>query len=64
MVTLLNSWITDDHDTPDLFLALLTAIPKPNRPTTIPANLRPISVTSIWYKLLAKVFCERLTPSL
>lgn len=54
----------DDHDTPDLFLALLTAIPKPNRPTTIPANLRPISVTSIWYKLLAKVFCERLTPYL
>ena len=34
---------------PDLLASYLTAIPKPDRPTNVPSNLRPISVTSTWY---------------
>jgi hypothetical protein len=43
-----------------LHLAYLSAIPKSDRPTTEPKNLRPISVSSIWYRWVAKVFVLRL----
>jgi hypothetical protein len=38
----------------------MTAIPKPGRPTNEPANLRPISVSSVWYRIVARVFVHRL----
>lgn len=60
---LLNRWINEELNT-DLFLAIISAIPKPKKPPDKPQNLRPISVTSIWYRLVAKVFTERLKPHL
>lgn len=60
---LLNKWVNEDLNT-DLFLAIISAIPKPKKPPDSPENLRPISVMSIWYRLVAKVFAERLKPHL
>lgn len=61
----INDWVQyGDSAPPELFTALLTAIPKADRPTSDPANLRPISVTSLWYRIVAKVFCMRISPSL
>ena len=51
-------------DSTPLWDTLLTAIPKPNRDTSQPKNTRPISVTSIWYRLLMKVFVHHLKPHL
>ncbi len=45
-----------------LLLSLLTAIPKPGRDTATATNLRPISVSSVFYRLLMKIFVNRLTP--
>lgn len=64
LTALLNSWIMDDADTAEMFLVLLTAIPKPQRDTAVPSNLRPISVTSVWYKLVSKIFTLRMEPLL
>lgn len=60
---LLNQWIHDPASV-ELHLAYLTAIPKLNKPPTTPSNLRPISVSSIWYRWVAKVFVHRLQPHL
>ena len=44
-----------------LFLSsLLTAIPKPDRDTALPANLWPILVTSTWYHILMNIFVFHL----
>ena len=53
---MLNTWI-QDPDLVQLHLAYLSAIPKSDRPTTEPKNLRPISVSSIWYRWVAKFLC-------
>lgn len=45
---------------PPLLHTLLTAIPKKDKPTDVPSNLRPISVTSIWYRLIMRIFTNRL----
>ena len=61
---LLNRWVFDRGVTPDLFLAILSAIPKPKKPPDRPSNLRPICITSIWYRIVLKLFVLCLTPSL
>lgn len=38
----------------------MTAIPKPDRPTDDPSKLRPISVSSVWYRIIARVFVQRV----
>jgi hypothetical protein len=43
-----------------LFTTILTAIPKEQRSTADPAQLRPISVTSVWYRIIARLFTLRL----
>ena len=43
---------------------LLTALPKPGRPPDVPENLRPISVSNVWYRVLMKVFVLRLKSAL
>ncbi len=48
---LLNAWIKGDIGD-HLLLTFLTAIPKPERDPSLARNLRPISVTSIWYRLV------------
>jgi hypothetical protein len=48
----------------ELFTAIMSTIPKPKKPPDAPQNLRPISVASVWYRLVAKVFVERLKPLL
>jgi hypothetical protein len=63
LVDLLNRWVHEDLNT-ELFLAIVSAIPKPKKPPDEPQNLRPISVTSAWYRLVAKVLAERLKPHL
>jgi hypothetical protein len=63
IVDLLNRWVGEELNT-ELFLAIVSAIPKPKKPPDNPQNLRPISVTSIWYRLVAKTFAERLKPHL
>lgn len=52
----LQHWVDTGDDNNQLFLAILSAIPKPGKLTSSADQLRPISVTCIWYKLLAKVF--------
>ena len=47
----LNKWVQGEVGD-ELLLTLLTAIPKPDRDPSQAANLRPISVTSIWYRLV------------
>lgn len=63
MVGLLNRWVQEDLSS-ELFTAIVSTIPKPKKPPDTPQNLRPISVTSVWYRLVAKVFVERLKPLL
>lgn len=58
--TLLNRWVFERDCSTELFLALLSAIPKQDKDTNHARNLRPISVTSIWYRLVAKIFQDRL----
>ena len=41
--------LLDSPPAPDLPASYLTAIPKPDRPTNVPSNLCPISVTFTWY---------------
>ena len=60
---LLNRWVFESLST-ELFLAIVSAIPKPKKPPDKPSNLRPISVTSVWYRIVAKVFTERMAPYL
>lgn len=60
----MNDWLTTDCETAEMFLVMLSAIPKEGKPPTVASNLRPISVTSIWYKIVAKAFAERLSHSL
>ena len=45
---------------PSLLVTLLTALPKPGKDPGSPTNLRPISVTSIWYRIIIRVFVSRL----
>ena len=49
---------------PSLLATLLTALPKPGKDPGSPANLRPISVMSIWYRIIMRVFVSRLRPYL
>jgi hypothetical protein len=63
IVDLLNKWVREDINT-ELFLAIVSSIPKPKKPPDKPENLRPISVTSIWYRVIAKVLADRLKPHL
>jgi hypothetical protein len=63
LVDLLNRWVHEDMNN-ELFLAIVSAIPKPKKTPDEPCNLRPISVTSGWYRLVAKVLAERLKPYL
>ena len=56
--------LLDSPPAPDLLASYLMAIPKPDRPTNVPSNLRPISVTSTWYRLLMRIFVRRLSPEL
>ena len=51
LVDILNKWISGEIGD-ELLLTLLTAIPKADRDPTVAKNLRPISVTSIWYRLV------------
>ena len=60
ITTKLWDWVTIGDDYNEMFLAILTAIPKADKPPTIAKNLRPISVTSIWYRIVAKIFQDRL----
>ena len=41
---------------PSLLATLLTALPKPGKDPGSLANLRPISVMSIWYHIIMRVF--------
>ena len=61
LTTLLIMWIADPTGPAELFLVMLSAIPKAERSTASPQNLRPISVTNIWYKIVTKVFTQRLS---
>ena len=49
---------------PSLLATLLTALPKPGKDPGSPTNLRPNSVTSIWYRIIMHVFVSRLRPYL
>ena len=49
---------------PSLLATLLTALPKPGKDPGSPTNLRPISVTSIWYRNIMRVFVSCLRPYL
>ena len=49
---------------PSLLATLLTVLPKPGKDPGSPTNLRPISVTSIWYHIILRVFVSRLRPYL
>lgn len=62
--SLLNHWVFDNPESAELHLTLLSAIPKTGKPTSEPKNLRPISVASIWYRWIAKIFAMRLDPHL
>ena len=46
-------------DTP-LLITLLTAIPKADQATNDASKLRPISVSSVWYRILTRLFTLRL----
>ncbi len=59
VTSLLWGMIQGRVDTP-LLLTILTAIPKPDVVTKEACNLRPISVTSIWYRILIRLFTCRL----
>lgn len=63
LVLVVNAWVNGDQSA-DLLLSVLSAIPKPHKPTLAPEMLRPISVTSSWYRLIAKVFTMRLESHL
>lgn len=56
--------LLDGEAHPELLASYLTAIPKPDRPTDVAANLRPISVSSTWYRILMRIFVARLSPEL
>lgn len=60
----LQRWVWDGDPSNELFLAILSAIPKQDKPTNEAKNLRPISVTSIWYRVIAKIFQDRLSQFL
>ena len=49
---------------PSPLATLLTALPKPGKDPGSPTNLWPISVTSIWYRIIMRVFVSRLCPYL
>ena len=49
---------------PSLLATLLTALPKPGKDPGSPTNLRPISVTSIWYRIIMRIFVSSLRPYL
>ena len=61
---LLQSWLLEDQQAPLLLSALLTAIPKRGKPPDTPRNLRPISVLSVWYRIVMRIFVQRLSPLL
>ncbi len=58
-----NAWLADPYDE-QVLRTLLTAIPKANKPTNSPSNLRPISVTSSLYRLCMRVLVARIRPAL
>ena len=64
LITAALQCLLDLLPAPDLFASYLTAIPKPDRPTNVPSNLRPILVTSAWYRLLMRIFVRCLSPEL
>ena len=49
---------------PSLLATLLTALPKPGKDPGSPTNLQPISITSIWYRIIMLVFVSRRRPYL
>ena len=53
-------WVLVEGCEPSLLATLLTALPKPGKDPGSPTNLRPISVTSIWYRIIMHVFVSRL----
>lgn len=59
IVLLMNGLLRDNIDQ-KLLLTLLTAISK-GKGTDDPTLLRPISVTSVWYKLIGKIFVNRVS---
>lgn len=63
IVDILNGWVLEEFNT-DLFVSLISAIPKPKKPPDQPENLRPIAVTSLWYRVVSKLFAVRLSPYL
>ena len=63
LVDIVNGWILEEYNT-DLFISLISAIPKPKKPPDKPENLRPIAVTSLWYRVVSKLFALRLSPHL
>ena len=63
LLAALTNTLASADPTP-LWDTLLTAIPKPHKDSSLPQHTRPISVTSLWYRLLMKVFTIRLRPHL
>ena len=47
---------------PPLLSTLLTALPKDRAPSVLASRYRPISVSSVWYRILMRVFVRRLEP--
>lgn len=43
-----------------LLTTIMTAIPKPEKDTSDPSQLRPISVTSVWYRIITRIFVKRI----
>ena len=64
LVDLLQSLLDTGDCEEALLLSIMTAIPKSGKPVDEARYLRPISVTSTWYRLLMRIFTCRLTPFL
>lgn len=63
-LTVMFNSLCDDGCPSVILKSILKPIPKPRRDSTISANLRPLTITSIWYRILSKVFTQRLGNSL
>lgn len=63
LVELFNKWLIDPSND-DLLDSTLTAIPKPGRDPGLPKNLRPIAVSSMWYRIAMRVFIGRISDDL
>ena len=64
IVKLLQQLLDDGDCDEALLMSIMTAIPKSGKPVNEARFLRPISVTSTWYRLLMRIFTCRLTPYL